>query len=210
MTFQFIRSSTSMKRNKAELTPEFAEQVASLYRDMEEAYDSVAATLDFSCNGCPDNCCDSFFLHHTYTEWAYLWQGLQTLNDRQLEEIRKKSSAGLVAAEDALARGRRPTVMCPLNSAGRCSLYPYRLMICRLHGVPSAFTRPDGRRMEFPGCFRYQDQLAGEKPGIALDRTEFFRRLVELEIRLLDARLRVVPKVKLTIAQMIVQGPPPL
>ncbi len=197
-----------MKRDKGLLTPEFAEQVASLYRDMEKVYDSVAATLDFSCSGCPDNCCDSFFLHHTYTEWAYLWQGLYALSDRQLEEIREKSSACLAATEDALVRGKRPTVMCPLNSGGRCTLYPYRLMICRLHGVPSAFTRPDGRRMEFPGCFRCQEQLASEKPGAVLDRTEFFRRLVELEMQLLGGRQRVLPKVKLTIAQMIVQGPP--
>jgi hypothetical protein len=197
-----------MKRDKGLLTPEFAEQVASLYRDMEKVYDSVAATLDFSCSGCPDNCCDSFFLHHTYTEWAYLWQGLYALSDRQLEEIREKSSACLAATEDALVRGKRPTVMCPLNSDGRCTLYPYRLMICRLHGVPSAFTRPDGRRMEFPGCFRCQEQLASEKPGAVLDRTEFFRRLVELEMQLLGGRQRVLPKVKLTIAQMIVQGPP--
>jgi hypothetical protein len=197
-----------MKRDKGLLTPEFAEQVASLYRDMEKVYDSVAATLDFSCSGCPDNCCDSFFLHHTYTEWAYLWQGLYALSDRQLEEIREKSSACLAATKDALVRGKRPTVMCPLNSDGRCTLYPYRLMICRLHGVPSAFTRPDGRRMEFPGCFRCQEQLASEKPGAVLDRTEFFRRLVELEMQLLCGRQRVLPKVKLTIAQMIVQGPP--
>ena len=199
-----------MKRDKGLLPLEFAEQVTSLYRDMEKAYDSVAATLDFSCSGCPDNCCDSFFLHHTYTEWAYLWQGLSALGDRQLEEIREKSGASLAATEDALARGKRPTVMCPLNSDGRCILYPYRLMICRLHGVPSAFTRPDGRRMEFPGCFRCQEQLASETPGAVLDRTEFFRRLVELEMQLLGGRQRVLPKVKLTIAQMIVQGPPRL
>jgi hypothetical protein len=199
-----------MKRDKALLTSGFAEQVARLYHDMEDAYDSVAATLDFSCGGCPDNCCDSFFLHHTYTEWAYLWQGLHALNKQQLEEIREKSGTCLAAAEDALARGERPRVMCPLNSGGRCTLYSHRLMICRLHGVPSAFTRPDGRRMEFPGCFRCQEQLAGEKPGAVLDRTEFFRRLVELEMRLLGARQKKLPKVKLTIAQMIVQGPPPL
>ena len=199
-----------MKSDKGLLTPEFTEQIAHLYRDMEEAYDSVAATLDFSCSGCPDNCCDSFFLHHTYTEWAYLWQGLHALNDRQLEEVREKSGAWLTAAEDALARRERPAVMCPLNSGGRCTLYPHRLMLCRLHGVPSAFTRPDGRRMEFPGCFRCQEQLAEKKPGAVLDRTEFFRRLVELEMRLLGARQIHLPKVKLTIAQMIVQGPPPL
>jgi hypothetical protein len=41
-----------------------------------------------------------------------------------------------------------------------------------------------------------------------LDRTQFFRRMVELEIGLLGKKRMTVPKVKLTIAQMIVKGPP--
>ena len=64
-----------MKTDEIVLTPEFAQQVADLYHDMESAYDRTAKSLDFSCSGCPDNCCDSFFLHHTNTEWAYLWHG---------------------------------------------------------------------------------------------------------------------------------------
>ena len=193
-----------------ELPAEFSGRVAELYRAMEAAYDEVAADLGFSCGGCPDNCCDSFFLHHTYTEWAYLWQGLHTLSASQLQHVRDKSRAWVMAAEEAIARGERPAMMCPLNSGGRCTLYPYRLMICRLHGVPAAFTRPDGKRVEFPGCFRCQEQLVGEKAAVVLDRTEFFRRLVELEMRLLGARRGTLPKVKMTIAQMIVQGAPPL
>jgi hypothetical protein len=81
-------------------------------------------------------------------------------------------------------------------------------MICRLHGVPAAFTRPDGQKLKFPGCFRCQELVAADNAITPLDRTQFFRRLVSLEIGLLGNRRMTAPKVKLTIAQMIVNGPP--
>ncbi|MFC1827363.1 hypothetical protein ACFLZQ_05500, partial [Thermodesulfobacteriota bacterium] len=118
-----------MKTDETELTPEFAEQVADLYRDMETAYDRTAEKLAFSCSECPDNCCDSFFLHHTYTEWAYLWHGLKTLDDKQLQAITEKATDYVIESEASLVKGERPIIMCPLNSEGLCSLYQYRMMI---------------------------------------------------------------------------------
>ena len=199
-----------MKTAEVILRSEFAKEVAVLYHDMETAYDRTAKALDFSCSGCPDNCCDSYFLHHTYTEWAYLWQGLKTLDAGQLQTINEKATQYVVASEAALVRGKRPVIMCPLNMDGLCSLYPYRLMICRLHGIPATFTRPDGKKLEFPGCFRCQELVSPDKSLTPLDRTQFFRRLVELELELLGHKRMVAPKVKLTIAQMIVKGPPTL
>jgi hypothetical protein len=197
-----------MKTDNGVLKTEFTKLVAELYRDMEEAYDQTAKALDFSCSGCPDNCCDSYFLHHTYTEWAYLWHGLRTLEEGQLHNITARAAQYVNATDAALARGERPIIMCPLNREGLCSLYSYRLMICRLHGVPATFTRPDGQKLDFPGCFRCQEQISGDNSLTALDRTQFFRRLVELEIGLLGHKRMTAPKVKLTIAQMIVMGPP--
>ena len=197
-----------MKKDKAILKPEFARLVAGLYHDMEVAYDQTAKALCFSCSGCPDNCCDSYFMHHTYTEWAYLWHGLKTLEKSQLQNISENAARYVLESEAALARGEQPVVMCPLNSDGLCSLYPYRFMICRLHGVPAAFTRPDGQKLDFPGCFRCQEQTSADIQIAPLDRTRFFQRLVQLEIDLLGHRRMTAPKVKLTIAQMIVMGPP--
>lgn len=197
-----------MKKSEIILNPEFARKVAVLYREMEEAYDRTAAELDFSCSGCPDNCCDSFFLHHTYTEWAYLWYGLKTLADEKLKEIITRASDYLLASEASLAKEERPTIMCPLNDNGLCSLYSYRLMICRLHGVPATFTRPDGQQLNFPGCYRCQEHLAAHNSATPMDRTQFFRGMVELETELLGQRRMTAPKVKLTIAQMLVKGPP--
>lgn len=188
----------------------FAAQVAALYHDMETAYDQSAGALNFSCSGCPDNCCDSYFLHHTYTEWAYLWQGLKTLERDQLQTIRQKAAEYVALSEASLANGERPILMCPLNLDGRCILYRYRLMICRLHGVPAILTRPDGQKIEFPGCFRCQEHVAAFTVVEPLDRTRFFRRLVELELRLSRHSGTTLPRPKLTIAQMIVKGAPPL
>jgi hypothetical protein len=199
-----------MKKGETGLNPDFAAQVAALYRDMEAAYDQTAHALNFSCRGCPDNCCDSYFLHHTYTEWAYLWQGLRTLGEGQLQDITAKAAANVAQSEVALAKGERPILMCPLNKDGLCLLYPYRLMICRLHGIPATFTRPDGQQRDFPGCFRCQEHVSGQAAVEPLDRTQFFRRLVELELRLLGHRTTMPARVKLTIAQMITKGPPAL
>jgi len=197
-----------MKKVEIELSSDFVQQVAYLYRDMEDAYDGVAKDLNFTCTGCPDNCCDSFFLHHTYTEWAYLWLGLKTLDSSQLQTMHARAAGYILESETALARGERPIIMCPLNEDGRCSLYPYRMMLCRLHGVPATFTRPDGKKVDFPGCFRCQELTPAEGPTPALDRTRFLQRLVGLEIELLGNRKMTASRVKLTIAQMIVKGPP--
>lgn len=199
-----------MKTAEVILKPVAVKQVAKLYHDMEVAYGQTAKALDFSCAGCPDNCCDSFFEHHTYTEWAYLWLGLKTLEDSRLQALTDQASHYVTASKRAMAHDERPLTMCPLNTDGLCSLYPYRLMICRLHGVPTAFRRPDGQIVNFPGCFRCQEHVLSADSVVPLDRTPFFKRLVELEINLLSNRITPAPKVKLTIAQMILKGPPVL
>lgn len=199
-----------MNTNEIVLLPEFAQKVADLYAAMEEAYDRTAEDLDFSCSGCPDNCCDSYFQHHTYTEWAYLWEGLNELAADRLESILAKAGEYVSLSETSLAQGERPMRMCPLNEAGMCTLYLYRMMICRLHGVPATFTRPDGQQIHSPGCFRYQENIAAKNFPTPLDRSQFFQRLVNLELELLGNKRPTAPRVKLTIAQMIVKGPPKL
>lgn len=67
-----------------------AEELAELYRSMEAAYDQVAVQLGHGCDGCPDNCCDSYFTHHTYIEWPISGKGLQ----RCQATCGKRSSSG--------------------------------------------------------------------------------------------------------------------
>jgi hypothetical protein len=190
------------------LPHQLAEKLADLYARMEAAYDRVARELEFSCGGCPDNCCDSFFLHHTVIEWSYLWQGLAGLPAEWLARIRGRAELYLAGAAEAISRNERPQLMCPLNEEGLCTLYSHRLMICRMHGVPSSFTLPDGRRQEFPGCFRCQELTVGRENLPVVDRTELYRELAELERELLTVSGRRGPRVKMTIAEMILAGPP--
>ena len=190
------------------LEPKISRQVAELYADMEAAYNRVAKALTFSCTDCPDNCCDSYFLHHTYIEWAYLWEGVQTLPDERRAQLVERARDYEKRSADMLAAGQRPDIMCPLNEAGLCALYSHRMMICRLHGVPAFFVRPDGQNQSFPGCFRCQELHLENDTGPAMERTGFFRRMVELEINLLGARRHTLPKVKMTLAEMLLKGPP--
>lgn len=194
--------------NKQQLNEEFSKKIADLYERMEAAYDEVAGALGFSCSGCPDNCCDSFFQHHTYLEWLYLWEGLSQLPEERLAAIEKLAQQYILESERALAQGERPQILCPLNEEGLCSLYKHRLMICRMHGVPSIMTRPDGKKLEFPGCFRCQELVDDRKDAPAVDRTELYKELALLEAELLGPRRQALPRVKMTIAEMIVKGTP--
>ena len=192
------------------LTDEQVAELERIYQALQENYETVAKELDFTCTGCPDNCCDSYFLHHTYVEWAYLWLGLHQLSATRLAELRARAEAYIEACRDAELNNERPVVMCPLNDEGLCSLYHYRLLVCRTHGVPARMTRPDGKTLHFPGCFRCQELHAAKQSQAEVDRTPWLARLAALERSLFDNKRHLLPKVRLTIARMIVDGPPTL
>lgn len=190
------------------LTPELSTRLAALYQGMEEAYNQVAGELAFSCNGCEDNCCDSFFMHHTVAEWSYLWLGLAALHSDHQARIRRRAESYLAGAANAMAKNERPQIVCPLNEEGLCALYSHRMMICRMHGVPAAVTRPDGQKLSFPGCSRCQELTVGRENTPEVERTELYRELAELERELLTAVKWQGGRVKMTIAEMILAGPP--
>lgn len=195
-----------MEEREERLAPELAVRLADLYGRMEEAYEIVARQLDFTCDACPDNCCDSYFQHHTRIEWAYLRQGLAALPLERRKAIENRAADCAAACEEALSQGERPMVMCPLNEGGRCALYVHRLMICRMHGVPASLTFPNGRMEKFPGCFRCQERTAGQPATPAIERAPLLRELAALEQEFLAGAQ--LPRVKKTIAEMIILGPP--
>jgi hypothetical protein len=184
------------------------ERLSRLYAEMEQAYDRVADQIGLSCDGCSDNCCKSYFQHHTYVEWIYLWQGIKSSSDKEKQRYINRAREYVTQCASLLAQGSRPRIMCPLNEDGRCQLYEYRLMICRLHGVPNSFVMPDGKKVNFPGCFRCQALCSDLKEVPVLDRTRFYRDLASLEMTFLQSRSEALPKVNLTLAQMLVQTPP--
>jgi len=184
------------------------ERLSRLYSGMEKAYNRAAAKISLSCRGCRDNCCASYFQHHTYIEWAYLWKGIRSCSDEKQRKSVKRARGYIRESRALLAQGLRPRVMCPLNENGLCQLYEYRLMICRMHGVPNSLVRPDGKKLLFPGCFRSQELCSHLEEAPVLDRTGFYRDLASLEMAFVGPRIKTLPKVDLTLAEMLVQRPP--
>jgi Fe-S-cluster containining protein len=182
---------------------ELEAEVARLLARMDAAYDRAAEKAGFVCNGCEDNCCRTRFYHHTLMELLYLQSALAALPSHEHRRIRERA---LDAARrmEALERDGRPVrVMCPLNEQGRCILYAHRPMICRLHGIPNAMRRPDGRLLTGPGCDDYYIQC-GQAGGDPLDRTPLYTAMADLERRL-RSRLGFSGKIKLTVARMLLK-----
>ena len=178
---------------------------------MQADYERVARQVGLTCSGCPDNCCDSYFLHYTYTEWAYLWEGIRELDQENRERLTDRAQEYMEESRRIILGGDRPQIMCPLNEDGLCTLYSNRLMICRLHGIPASMTRPDGKSLEFPGCYRCQEIIAentGRNTVQPMDRTRYLSKVALIESELLGGKRHLFPKVKRTIAEMIVHGPP--
>ena len=181
-------------------------RLADLYARMEAEYDALASQLGLSCDQCPDNCCVSYFQHHTYIEWAYLWMGMDTLKDEHRQTVLDRARENVSQSRELLARGERPRIMCPLNEDGLCILYPYRLMICRLHGVPNQVRMPNGQIKQFPGCRVCQDLTAHMSRVPVLDRTPLYIQLAQLERDFLGPRCKQLPKGRPLLASASSRG----
>jgi len=180
-------------------------RLAALYDKMAAAY-ARAAPEGFTCESCARNCCVSHFQHHTYLEWHYLWEGLNALARAKRDEYIERAGDNVARVGEALRQGLVPSVMCPVNEGGECGLYEHRLMICRMYGVPNIVVTPSGIR-QFPGCPVCMEHLAG-KQSVPVDRTPLYRELAALELALLGPRRNLLPKVDMTLAEMILAGPP--
>ena len=170
------------------------QQLAELYSRMDRAYTRIADTLAFDCRNCSDSCCYQTFFHFSWIEYLYLLKGLSELpgaeKTKVMESCRENCGAG---------PSKRPC--CGANREGLCLLYPHRPMICRLHGVAYRLTRPDGKLVRGPGCYRFESLT---KPGLPaeLDRTEFYAALADLEQHT-RLRLAVTARLRMTVAQML-------
>ncbi len=158
-------------------------------------------TTGFCCDGCEDNCCRTRFYHHTYLEYLYIHKGLKTLDRRRQREI--QSRAIEICRETAKADEKAVPVrlMCPLNYDGRCSLYTYRPMICRLHGISHELQKPGQNVILGPGCGMF-DRRCSDKGYYKFDRTPFYFEMAQLENDLKQAA-GLDDRIKVTIAEMI-------
>lgn len=176
-------------------------RLEKVYAEMDRSFKSAADCYSFECNGCTESCCRTLFYHHTLIEFLYFAAGFRSL-ERGVQIILAARAEAFGRAMRATGENRSsPRHMCPVNEAGRCRLYAFRPMICRLHGIPSDLNRPDGTRLQAPGCAAFAERC-GHLPPVAFDRTPFYRELAAIER---DVRRDVPPagKIKMTVAEMI-------
>lgn len=181
-------------------------RLAAIYDTMATAY-AKATPAGFTCEGCAQNCCTSYFQHHTYVEWLYVWEGLNTLSEAEREEYVSRAVENVRLCREAKERGELPTVMCPVNNNGKCGLYMHRLMICRMYGVPNILMGRNGLH-KFPGCPVAMELITDSNNAPVVDRTPLYRELARLEMDFMGSRKSQLPKVDLTLSEMIVAGAP--
>lgn len=176
------------------------ESIRTLFDHMDTAWDKIAAQYLFNCTGCADNCCQSLFFHHTHIESAYLRHGLDQLAPDKKQAILGRAKTYCEKTFDQTGAPKSLKLFCPANENGRCLVYDYRPMICRLHGLPHELTRPGFPPVRGPGCSAGK---FNEKPYIKFDRTPFYQQMARIEI-VFRRTAHKTGKIKQTIAQILV------
>jgi hypothetical protein len=179
----------------------FLKRLKSIFASMDQKYKEVADYYDFNCEGCGDNCCFTRFYHYTLIEYLYIKKGFLCLENKKQVEVKKRSLAVCRKTDEADKKGESVRQMCPVNFESLCALYPYRPMICRLHGIPHEFQRPGQGTLSSPGCGTFALKCSGKK-YVKFDRTPFYMQMAALEKEMKQAA-GVTQKIKMTIAQMI-------
>ena len=180
----------------------FLERLKEIFTAMDQAYQAAADLYHFSCGGCDDSCCRTRFYHHTYLEYFYLLKGYRTLEREKMNEIQNRARRVCDELETADEKGEKVRRMCPINFDGLCSLYEYRPMICRLHGIPHELHKPDRDVVFGTGCDVFS-RHCGQEQYHVFDRTPFYYEMAELENKLKQAT-GITAKIKMTVAEMIV------
>ncbi len=179
----------------------FLDRLGDIFSAMDREYTRAAEHYQFQCDGCMDNCCLTRFYHHTHLEFYYLRMGFENLESQKKSEILLKAEK--VCRETAKADEKEIPVrfMCPLNDDSLCTLYPYRPMICRMHGIPHELQKPGQNLIQGPGCGTFDDRCA-TKPYYKFDRTPFYLEMAKLENEFKQAA-GMTGRIKMTIAEMI-------
>jgi hypothetical protein len=180
----------------------FLDRLKIIYASMDQKYQEAADYYGFECTGCEDNCCLTRFYHYTLIEYLCIKEGFHCLENRKQVEVKQRSLAVCRKTDEADKKGRPVQQMCPVNFGSLCVLYPYRPMICRLHGIPYELQRPDQGILNSPGCGTFALKCHGKK-RFKFDRTPFYMQMAALEKEMKQA-VGMTQKIKMTVAQMIV------
>jgi len=158
----------------------YIRSLAQLYAVMDAAYQDAAGRYGFVCAGCKNNCCRTRFYHFSLMEYLYLYEGYRLLNASLRRVVQKRSWAYNRRMEAAEADATPMNAFCPLNAEGACLLYPWRPMICRLHGIPHELHTPGRPIFHGTGCAAFIETCGG-KPYVPFDRTPFYQQLAGQE-----------------------------
>ena len=168
---------------------------------MDNKYQEAADYYNFHCTGCEDSCCFTRFYHHTLLEYLYIMEGYHTLVHEKKVEVKRRALEVCRKTCEADEKGASVRLMCPFNDNNLCLIYPYRPMICRLHGIPHLLQRPGQGVLYAQGCEVFTEQCHG-KERFEFDRTPFYIEMAELEKKLKQA-VGLTQKIKMTVAQMV-------
>lgn len=180
----------------------FLKRLTKIFASMDQKYQEAAEYYGFNCKGCEDNCCLTRFYHYTLIEYLYIKEGFHCLENKKQVEVKQRSLAVCRKTDEADKKEKPVQQMCPVNFGSLCALYPYRPMICRLHGIPHELQRPDQGILNSPGCGTFALKCHGKK-RFKFDRTPFYMQMAALEKEMKQA-VGVTQKIKMTVAQMIV------
>lgn len=183
----------------------FKKKLEQLFTYMDSQYESAANHYEFQCSGCEDNCCYTRFYHHTFVEFLYLLDGLDTLDPGKRLEIKDRADQVCKHLEAAEMEGAAPKALCPFNENALCIVYRYRPMICRLHGIPHELNTPGQGIRQNPGCDYFMKQHH-RKDYLRFDRTSMYMKMANLE-KEFRQKTGVTDKIKLTVAEMILAYP---
>lgn len=180
----------------------FLKRLKKIFELMDQKYQEAADYYGFNCKGCEDNCCLTRFYHYTLVEYLYIKEGFHRLEDKKQVEVKQRSLAVCQEYDEADRKGTPVKPMCPVNFENLCALYPYRPMICRLHGIPHELQRVSQGILNSPGCGTFALKCHG-KAQFKFDRTSFYMQMAALEREMKQA-VGMTQKIKMTVAQMIV------
>lgn len=177
---------------------QYLDRLSEIYRAIDRAYSEALRHYNFSCDGCPDNCCVTKFHHHTLVEELYLAEGFKKLDEAELGVIILRAQN---VAETHNSSPEDIRIMCPLNENGLCVLYEFRPMICRIHGVPYELFR--NFKMEYgDGCYRFIMEKENVSKDFRINRTNFYLEIAQIE-REVREKLNFTGRHKKTTAEMV-------
>jgi Fe-S-cluster containining protein len=177
------------------------QRLKSIFGGMDREYSRAAEHYGFDCKACNDICCQTRFYHHTFIEYLLIQEGFKTLKPATQTEIASRAGRVVRQAADLEKEGKPVRLMCPLNFETLCILYPFRPMICRLHGIPHELKNGAGHQLQGPGCETF-DRRCSSMQYFKFDRTTFYREMAGLEKEFRQA-VGVQGKLRMTIAEML-------